>query len=48
MTLSRNKLHDTARLLDLTLRVFAEVSRANDEWYLWNAPFAEDFAVAER
>lgn len=41
------ELHDTACLFDLALRVFAEVSRANDQWDLRNASFAEDLGVAE-
>ena len=45
---SCDELHDTARLLDLALGVSAEVSRANDEWDLWDTALAEDFAVAER
>ena len=43
-----NELHDTTSFLYLALSIFAEVSRANDERDLWNAAFAENFAVAER
>jgi len=43
-----DELHDTSRLLDLALGVFAEVTCANDERYLGNPALAEDLAVAER
>ena len=42
-----DKLHNPTRLLDLSLSIFAEVSRTNDEWDLWNTTLAEDFAVTE-
>ncbi len=42
-----DELHNTTRLLDLALGVFAEVTCANDERYLGDSALAEDFAVAE-
>ena len=45
---SCNQLHDTARLLDLALGVFAEVPRLDDDGELGQTAFAEHFAVAER
>jgi hypothetical protein len=43
-----NKLHNTARLFDLALSVFAEVSCLDDDWDFWEATLAEDLAIAER
>ena len=43
-----NQLHDTARLLDLALSIFAEVPSFDDDREFWKTAFAEDLAVAER
>lgn len=43
-----DELDNTARFLDLSLGVFAEISRADDERDLWEATLAEDLAVTER
>lgn len=43
-----DQLHNTTRLFDFALSIFAEVPRLDDEWDFWDATLAEDFAVAER
>ena len=47
MHCSSDKLNDTTSFLDLSLRIFAEVACADDEWDFWYPALAKDFAVAE-
>ncbi len=43
-----DQLHNPTRLFDLALGVFADIPRLDDDWDLWKATLAENFAVAER
>ena len=44
----RNEFHNAPSLLDLPLRLLAEVACPNDERYLGDAALAQDLGVAER
>ena len=47
LTLSCDKLYDTASLLDFAFRIGADVASSDDHGYVRDAAFAEQLRVAE-